>query len=75
MRTGLSHARCYRVDREVLGGNLYDAAAYGEDSYPQEGALKGRFSQELFDERDMPRIEENVLPPATIPAVRECGDD
>ena len=74
MRTGPSRARCYRVSREVLGGNRYDMVAFGEDSYPPEGVPKGQFSEELFHERDVPRMEENVLPPATGPAVRGCGN-
>lgn len=72
MRTGPSRAHYYRVKREVLGRNRYDTAAYGEDSYAQEGVPKGQISEELLDERDVPRMEEYVLPPAAGPAVREC---
>ena len=75
MRTGPPRARCYRVSREVLGGNRYDTAAYGENSYPQERVPKGQLSEKLFHERDVPGMEENVLPPAIDPAVRECGDN
>lgn len=74
MRTGPSRAHHYRVNRKVLGGNRYDTAAYGEDSYPQERVPKGQLSEKLFHERDVPGMEENVLPPATDPAMWECGN-
>ena len=75
MRTGPSRAHYYRVNREALGGNRYDTAAYGEDTYPHEGMPKDQFSQKLFHVRDVPRMEENVLQPATDPAARECGNN
>ena len=75
MRIGPSRAHYYRVNREVLGGNRHDTAAYGEDSSPQERVPKGQLSEKLFHERDVPGREENVLPPAADPAVRECGDN
>ena len=52
LRTGTSHAHYYRVDREVLGDRRFDTAAYGEDSYPQDGVPKGELSEELFHESD-----------------------
>lgn len=74
MRPGPSNARCDRVKRELLGRTRYDTEAYGEASHAREGGPKGQFSVELFDEWDVPRMEENVLPPATDPAVQECGN-
>ena len=50
LRTGTSHAHYYRVDRVVLGGNRFDTAAYGEDSYPQEGVPQGSLSGEMSHE-------------------------
>ena len=50
LRTGTSHAHYYRVDRVVLGGRRFDTAAYGEDSYPQEGVPQGNLSGEMFHE-------------------------
>ena len=50
LRTGTSHAHYYRVDTAVLGGRRFDTAAYGEDSYAQDGVPQGEYSDELFHE-------------------------
>ena len=50
LRTGTSHAHYYRVETKILQGRRFDTAAYGEDSYPQEGVPQGRLSEELFHE-------------------------
>ena len=50
MRTGTSHAHYYRVDGKILGDKRFDTAAYGQDSYPQEGVSKGKLSEELIHE-------------------------
>ncbi len=50
LRTGTSHAHHYRVGGEILGGRRFDTAAYGEDSYGQEGVPEGELSGELFHE-------------------------
>lgn len=73
MRSGPSLALYDGVNREILGGDRYDAVAYGEDPYPQEGVSKGQFPEELFHERDVPRMAESVLHPAADPAVRVWG--
>ncbi len=52
LRTGTSHAHYYRVDTSILDGKRFDTAAYGEDSYPQDGVPKGDLSEELFHESD-----------------------
>ncbi len=52
LRTGTSHAHYYRVDRSILGGRRWDTAAYGEDSYPQQGVPRGELSDELFHESE-----------------------
>ena len=50
LRTGTSHAHYYRLDRSVLGNRRFDTAAYGDDSYPQDGVPRGELSEELFHE-------------------------
>ena len=50
LRTGTSHAHYYRVDTKILGGRRFDTAAYGDDSYPQDGVPQGELSKELFHE-------------------------
>ena len=50
LRTGTSHAHYYRIDGSVLGGKRFDTAAYGEDSYPQEGVPQGQLSEEMIHE-------------------------
>ena len=50
LRTGTSHAHYYRVDTKILGGRRFDTAAYGDDSYPQDGVPQGQLSDELFHE-------------------------
>ena len=50
LRTGTSHAHYYRVDTKILGGKRFDTAAYGEDSYAQEGVPRGKLSEELLHE-------------------------
>lgn len=50
LRTGTSHAHYYRVAGNVLGGKRFDTAAYGEDSYPQEGVPQGQLSEEMIHE-------------------------
>ncbi len=50
LRTGTSHAHHYRVNTEILGGRRFDTAAYGADSYAQDGVPKGELSGELFHE-------------------------
>ena len=50
LRTGTSHAHHYRVDTEILGGKRFDTAAYGKDSYAQQGVPRGELSGELFHE-------------------------
>ena len=52
LRTGTSHAHYYRVDTSILGGKRIDTAAYGEDSYPQDGVPKGDLSEEQYHESD-----------------------
>ena len=50
LRTGTSHAHHYRVAGSVLGDRRFDTAAYGEDSYPQDGVPQGKLSDEMFHE-------------------------
>ena len=50
LRTGTSHAHYYRVDTKILGGKRFDTAAYGPDSYPQDGVPRGELSEELTHE-------------------------
>ena len=50
VRTGTSHAHYYRVGGSILGGKRFDTAAYGEDSYSQDGVPRGELSEELFHE-------------------------
>ena len=50
VRTGTSHAHYYRVAGSILGNRRFDTAAYGEDSYLQDGVPRGELSDELIHE-------------------------
>ncbi len=52
VRTGTSHAHYYRVGGSVLGGERFDTAAYGVDSYAQAGVPQGKLSDELIHESE-----------------------
>jgi enterochelin esterase family protein len=46
LATGTSHAHYYYVLGEILGGQRFDTAAYGPDSYPQPGVAQGHLSEQ-----------------------------
>ncbi len=50
VRTGTSHAHYYRIAGSILGNKRFDTAAYGEDSYLQDGVPRGKLSDELIHE-------------------------